>query len=440
MTDVVNTLDLNEGQAAAENAFFEFMLSDEREMIMSGAGGTGKTFLMGRMVDKVLPQYEKMCKMLGRKVEYTDVHMTATTNKAAEVLGHATGRPTSTIHSFLNLKLENGYDNGVSKLTRSKSWRIHQNQILFIDESSMVNAALHRHVGEATMNCKVIYVGDHCQLAAVGESVPNVFTLGLRQANLTEQMRNSGNPALMAVCAQLRETVETGVFKPIKIVPGSIDLLNGTEMQYMVDQTFANPETNSRILAFTNERVNEYNGYIRNIRGLPAEFTVGEHLICNKTYQHNAASSLSTESEVRIIHMADSVIDVMVDEDHPDVRMMVRLATLEDQFGGTLTNVPIVVDPTHRARLLSYFKSGKQWKKYYNLQDSFPDLRQRDGQTVHKSQGSTYDSAFIDLTDISKCPNPRMAARLLYVAFSRAKHRVFCYGNLAQRFGGLITE
>ena len=38
---------LNPGQQAAADGFFEFLMSKERYMILSGAGGYGKTFLMG---------------------------------------------------------------------------------------------------------------------------------------------------------------------------------------------------------------------------------------------------------------------------------------------------------------------------------------------------------------------------------------------------------
>ena len=46
---------LNQGQQAASDNFFEFLLSDEKEMIISGPGGCGKTHLMGHMIDEVMP-------------------------------------------------------------------------------------------------------------------------------------------------------------------------------------------------------------------------------------------------------------------------------------------------------------------------------------------------------------------------------------------------
>ena len=45
---------------------------------------------------------------------------------------------------------------------------------------------------------------------------------------------------------------------------------------------------------------------------------------------------------------------------------------------------------------------------------------------------------FIDLGDISTCHNPNQAARMLYVAVSRARHGIYFYGELASKYGGLV--
>src|SRR5690606_30589232 len=131
------SLTLNDGQQAAADGFFQFLFSEGKELIISGPGGVGKTFLMGFLIDEIMPRYQKTCSMMGIKTEYDEVIMTATTNKAAEVLAQATGRPTSTIHSFLNLKVQDDYTSGKSLLTKTLNWRIHSNMIIFIDEASM---------------------------------------------------------------------------------------------------------------------------------------------------------------------------------------------------------------------------------------------------------------------------------------------------------------
>ena len=55
---------------------------------------------------------------------------------------------------------------------------------------------------------------------------------------------------------------------------------------------------------------------------------------------------------------------------------------------------------------------------------------------MHKSQGSTYDTVFIDLENIGSCRNPDQVARMLYVAVSRARNRIFLFGKLPTKYGG----
>lgn len=104
---------LNESQQKAGEFFLQNLFDDSvREIAITGGAGYGKTFLMGHMIDTLLPQYLSTCELLGIKPRYKSVVMTATTNKTAEVLSRATKRPTSTIHSFMNLIIESNYSTG----------------------------------------------------------------------------------------------------------------------------------------------------------------------------------------------------------------------------------------------------------------------------------------------------------------------------------------
>lgn len=70
----------------------------------------------------------------------------------------------------------------------------------------------------------------------------------------------------------------------------------------------------------------------------------------------------------------------------------------------------------------------------YNLiamADKWADLRAMYACTVNKSQGSTFDRVFIDLSDIAKCNNGNTIARMLYVAVTRARHEVILTGDIA---------
>lgn len=425
-------LSLNEGQQAAADGFFQFLFDKDNELIISGPGGVGKTFLMGFLIDEIMPRYQQTCRMMGIPSEYHDVIMTATTNKAADVLAQATGRPAQTIHSFLNLKVTDDYTTGKSKLTKTRNWQIHSNMIIFVDEASMIDYPLLEMIREGTHKCKIVFVGDHCQLAPVMEPISPIYRSNLPFYELTQPMRNSDQPALMEICQQLRNTVETGKFHPIRIRPGVIDHLNGDQMEQEVFDHFAEP-SNSRILAYTNQRVVAYNNHIREIRQLVSSYTLGERLINNNAIQFKN-DVMSVEEEVQIVRLSDVTEMLEID---PGVDLEIRHADLRNKFGNVYTDVPLPEDKNHFNALIKFYQKDKNWNRYFHLKNTYPDLRPRDAATVHKAQGSTYDTVFIDLSNLSTCHNPVVVARLLYVAFTRARTRVVLYGELAAKYGGL---
>lgn len=431
------TYNLNEGQKEAADKFFEFLFSSDKEFIIAGAAGVGKTYLMNYIVDNTMPRYHEMCKLIGVPIEYQEVVMTATTNKAAEVLSQSIKRPTSTTHSFFNLTVKNDYSTGKSVLERTKQWKVHSNKIIFVDEASMVDRELRKCLYEGTMNCKLVYVGDRHQLAPVHEVLSPIYLSNAEITELTQPVRNAGNAALMAVCQQLRETVNTGVFKPIQIVPGSIDLLDASQMQTEIGHVFQRQTHDARILAYTNARVLEYADYIRTVRQLPSSYQVGEYLV-NNSVLHHSKGNVSIETEVEVLRNYGSD-KVLIDEEH-NIELDVDVLDIQDSFGDVIRDVCFPTNRTHFNDLLKYCSRVKDWKTYFRLKNEFADLRPRDAATVHKSQGSTYDTVFIDVGNISTCHVPDQVARMLYVAFSRAKSRVFIYGDLAQKYGGLIQN
>ncbi len=423
---------LNQEQKEASDAFFEFLFSQDKEFIISGSAGVGKTFLMSHFIDNIMPQYHQMCKLMDIKPDYNDVVMTATTNKAAEVLQESTKRPTQTIHSFMNLKVTENYNTGKTNLQKTTAWYIHTNKIIFIDECSMIDSDLYKLINEGTHGCKIIYVGDHNQLAPVFEDISPIYKTGLPMYELTQQMRNAGQPALMALCAQLREQVETGVFKPIKIVPGVIDLLSGQEMQDEINSQFLYQTLDKRILAYTNKRVIQYNDHVRAIRQLPDSLTTGE-LVVNNSAIKIKSRMIPVECGIEIISNKGPSIHIIEN----DVKLNIDIIDFKTSLGEYFTDVSVPTDRSHFNALVKYYANQKNWDRMFYLKNNFPDLRARDAATVHKAQGSTYESVFIDLDNISTCNFTDQVARMLYVAFSRAKNHVYLYGELASKYGGL---
>lgn len=426
---------LNDGQQQVASAFFEFLFTDQKEMVISGPPGTGKTFLMSYLIDEILPRYHQTSTMMGIKPEYVDVVMTATTNQAAEVLSVATQRPTQTIHSLIGLKVKDDYSTGKSYLTKSNAWSITYNTIIFIDEFSGVDRRLLAFVREAVIDCKIVWVGDKDQLLGVGETQSAIEAENLPTYHLTEPMRNASQPALVDLCEQLRTTVQTNEFKPIQIVPGVIDHVSPEEMQAIINETFVNQTYDARILAYTNQRVNDYNAYIRELRNLGTQFAEGEYLINNSTWRRNS-SVLSVQDEIQILRVYPDPETVIIS---PEIQFSVYFVDVQRRSTQeVITRIPIPLDRQYVTEVAKYFARQKAWSDYFNIKNTYPDFRPRDASTTHKAQGSTYDVALIDLGDFSQCRQSNVAARLLNVGCSRARHRVILYGELADKYGGLI--
>ncbi|MCI0501381.1 MAG: ATP-binding domain-containing protein, partial [Epsilonproteobacteria bacterium] len=63
----------------------------------------------------------------------------------------------------------------------------------------------------------------------------------------------------------------------------------------------------------------------------------------------------------------------------------------------------------------------KLWKLFFQIKELFVDVKYTYASTIHKLQGSTYETIYIDLTDIERMHDKDMMYRLLYVAITRAE-------------------
>ena len=425
---------LNQGQDTAAQAVFQFLMSDDKEFCLSGPAGVGKTYMLQHIMKNVMKEYEDACTLMGITQKIFSIDLTATTNKAAQVLETSTGFPAQTIHSYLSLRVYDDYTNGKSKVNKTAAWKVHSGVLIFIDEASMVDTALHKLILEGTdKTCKIVYVGDHCQMAPVFEQISPIYRQPKHFVELLEPVRNAEQPALMNLCNQLRQTVQDGVFRPILEVPGVIDFIDDAGLQHILDTQYTDEDIDSRVLCYTNSRVHEYNEYIRDIRGYGDKFTSGELVISNSAFLFGGKPMLSVEQEVRIFSVESTVYQKEIDDSNGGVFLDVydvRLFT----GGGPVVSIP--ANRVHYKELTSYYKREKNWNRFYHLKNNYPDLRPKDAATVYKAQGSTYNSVILDLTNIGSCNQADQVARMLYVGASRPRNHIYLYGQLPPRYRG----
>lgn len=436
---MTNSYTLTNDQKKGADAFFEFLMNEDKYFCLSGGAGVGKTFLMGHISDQVMQTYEDACKLLDIPQQYNDVIFTATTNKAAEVLEKSLGKPVQTIHSFLALKVRENRKTGKTELESTSNTVAVYNKIVFIDESSMINTVLTGWIEKCFKDCKVIFVGDHAQMAPVGEDISPIYNL-VSEENfvfLAEPVRNADSPPLMALCEQLRNTVETGEFHPMAEVPGHIEYLNGPQMQAKLEETFAEPDGSARILCYTNARVQNFNAFIREVEGKEDSICEGDVMVVASAYAQGNMS-LSVEREVVITKVKPEIHSAgygYLCDDGEDIKFR-NIEITTSLSGDTGISVAVVTEPERLRHVLQKLARKKQFSEYFDLKASFLDLRDKHACTVYKSQGSTYETVFIDIGNIGVSHDPKQVARMLFVGVSRARSKIYFFGKLPTKYIG----
>lgn len=426
---------MTDDQTKATNAFLDFMVSDENFFVIQGAAGTGKSFLIKYLLETFYSRYQSYCLLLQKDVEIFNVKVTATTNKAVSVINEfLQGSPmrvdTSTIYSLLSLRIENNYNTGETKLSFNKNGKSSDifsdgRLLVFIDEASFIGEDLQEVIQTILVNehdAKIIYVGDKYQLAPVGQLNSVMEDVQCSKVSLDKIIRNQGH--ILATGTQFRNTVETGTFTDIQYNNSDVIHVDGPTFQQLVDTHFRDPKWNPnkcKILAWTNEQVQAYNKHIRQALHLPEAFQSGDIVITNNFIQGHKSYTKSVDSTVTITNIDKAV---------------------QKMYG--IEGYMVEIDQSHIAfmpKSLSEYKSllrelanDKEWRKYFEVKDTWLDLRAAYASSVHKAQGSTYETVFLDLPDIGRNWNAYDVARLLYVGITRASTQVICYGYLPRRY------
>jgi len=422
MSKIIFTGDQN----LALSNFHAFLLDpNEKYMIIQGAAGCGKSTLIKYLIKAVESQHKMFALLLqkNQKEGKFQTFLTATTNKAVTVLSDLSGLDGTTIHSLLKLKVVNNTKTGAVQLSKKPDYSQIFNALIIIDEASMMDDKLFKILDKTVLDSKVILMGDKYQLAPVGQLSSIMETLKCKYTvSMNKIMRNSG--IIMTTGAQFRQTVKSGIFGGL---PNTSDVqkVDGPTFQKQIDTVFTDPNfhiDDAKILAWTNARVHKYNAHVRKIQGLPSYLTVDEKIITNNPIQHSKGT-WCTDSILKISSISHQCT-------HKDVTGRMIGLNKNSHFA-FLPN-----EPKEVAAKLRLLARQKDWHEYFEIKEEWLDLRPTYASTVHKSQGSTYKTVFIDLLDIGKCFIPTDVARMLYVALSRAKQKVVLYGQLPNKYGG----
>lgn len=425
------TISYTSDQQNVIDEYIKFMLDSTRSVfVIDGRPGCGKTYLIKSLIEKTRDIVQFLSSLLNQDKQLNFV-LCATTNQAAEVLAEKTGLPTSTIHSYLGLRVFNDYSTGKTRLTATDAWQVKSNVILFIDESSMVDKYLLKHIDKATINCKVVYILDKNQVLPVFESHIPLLEKHNADVNLKQIVRQATNNSIITYAHELCDAIESKT-KNIPAIPHTAEIIHLTPSEFKQEliNHFTQPDCDHKykVLSWSNKQVLKYNSFVRSLNHSDNLIAVGEFLVSNDSYTAGTNDIVFLRNQEEVI--VEKASDVLTTKEGIQYqRLQIRAV---DKKKSITVNRP--VDYTDVSNFLNYYKKDKNWHSYFALKNDMLDLRSIHACTVHKAQGSTYDTVFIDIDDI--CSNNKIdeVKRLILVAITRASNKVFIRGSIPTKY------
>ena len=253
---------------------------------------------------------------------------------------------------------------------------------------------------------------------------------------LTTQHR-AESPDVVALFTKFVEFLEGTNTKDLKIdFSENVKKVSTTEAVQLFDIT------KDRLLAYTNEIVGWYNKEISIYNGIQS--FVGQYVQLGSNPDLVYVEDMIDKSDVVLSDVITWYLDnnMLLQNSNISAKYMelefsslLKLDGIEFAkvaINGTTKIVPVVLGIYNAYSLTKQIKAAaikdkKNYKFIYALNKAYT-MDYKFASTVHKAQGSEFDAVFVDVNDIKKSILPNYYdtyARLMYVALSRAKKRVY---------------
>lgn len=413
---------LNDQQREAVDTQHEFAEGPEPFFLLDGWAGTGKS----------------TCEQTFVRETSRKVAMTAPTNKATKVLREMAATEleasvdTATIYSLLGLRLDNSGEVRTVSAHEGGN-RAGDYDIVVVDEASMVNSSLFGHICRTAQEegVKFVFMGDAAQLPPVGEVESEAMKVRYRR-NLTKVERHDNQ--ILTLVTQIRNCQHNGespILRTDNDENGGVYALNWKAMRrraceaFTSDSYLADPGS-IKVIAWRNATVNMYNELIRQaVYGdkvaAEGKFQLGERIVACQPITLEGALQMATDEE--------GTIEEISIEPHPVYRHLTCYKLMIDpEFGTGWVPAYVIHESSEREhkRLLADLADAAKarrgsWAAFWDVHEAIHDIRPCYAITAHRSQGSTYESVFVDAGDILSNRTRLEALQCLYVACSRPR-------------------
>jgi len=466
---------LNEDQTIAFAEILEFFTDTQEDaFVLKGYAGTGKTYLVKRIIEYITASYP------ARRIA-----VTAPTNKAVQVLqanapynsksstslvfedlfNSASQMEYMTIHKLLGLKEQiTASGQQLFKADGKNKSEITKFKYLIVDEVSMLDDHLCNEILKHSSDLKILFMGDPAQIPPVNKEDCIPFhedhDYSFRRAELTEIMRQKGDHPVVDASFLLRNNLQ--VNQPIPVLETNLnDAGHGIEYynsetdrkmirpllnQYFNCDAFRENADHAKVIAWRNKTVDYMNSIIRELMyGEDIEpYVVGEKLIARKPIfelktggrypQWQIQFNTSEEMEVEEV----KILTKRKFEGQYNMQMKVYQLKVKGYDAVNrihFKNYISVIHPDSAAEYKALLKQAKdraiemreakRWVTYFNILKWTADVAYNYAITCHKAQGSTYKNVFLMEEDIDLNRKTRERNRIKYTAYSRPTDKLF---------------
>ncbi len=400
---------------------------------LSGAAGTGKTYLTTAIVEYLHSKYH--------------ITITAPTHKALKVIAFhmysngITNISTKTIHSFLNIKLFTDYDKGIQKFVPDKEKKdTDKTDILIVDESSMVSDDLYGFIVDAIEQERVkavLFVGDYYQLLPVDSGKNSVFDVR-HQYRLKEIVRQARDSYIIKIATEARKIIKTENYKDLQTFfkdNMDVELSFFHSQEAFLEDFYKNvnwDESEQVVASFRNADVDSYNRIIRTrywsekgVTELPV-LLPGDKIVFQSAYSIGGVLKYNNNDEIILSYAEKKHSDVLridywecKDKEESELQEIIKIV---DPQSVSVFNDKLSAIAKMARKEKDYKKRKEMWKTFFELKEFFADVKYTFASTIHKLQGSTYETVYIDLFSLAnnKYINFDQLYRLVYVAMTRA--------------------
>ena len=369
--------------------------------VITGGPGTGKTTII-KCILEILSNQRK------------EVALAAPTGRAAKRMSESTGKEAKTIHRLLE----------VNQIQSDQSFFVHNESnplkidAVIVDEVSMVDVSLMASLLKALpRDCKLILVGDKDQLPSVGPGnvLADILQSGIIKYAMLTKIYRQEEKSLIVTNAHL-------------INEGKMPFIDNTSTDFFFESKNDPELIKDTILNLVTERLPRYlkidPTQIQVLAPLKAGVCGIENL--NKVLQEKINPPAPNKRQVEFGQVIFREGDKVMQTSNNYELEWKKHGLFADEMGQGVFNGDIgviqTIDPG-TSEVIVEFEDGRIC--LYTRPD-LPDLSLSYAITIHKSQGSEFDTIIIPAI---AGPSMILTRNLIYTAVTRAKKMVVIVGE-----------